>query len=295
MKEKQRDAVGIPPLSQKPAWESWLGKLGAKFSADRRARARPTAETQFLQIMETAKGIAEINPRGLPSLVRALLRPMQAEYLLGVAELGQDPYPNIDSLEFFGSGLRPYFFEHGQYRAPHLQPDAFKIQLSRDILLPWPWSTSRYNAALATIGSEKEIPGCNDYMRPYQGPWTQDYNHRVELWLPWGIGFVAGGNHSIAAGILSGEGEISPSSVYDLSYLFDEVRYDGRQFADLKTAKTLGPASSWRLGATFEIGRLMREHGIQAPAAMRAVNVVKSSQSGADIDSAIDLLRMSGP
>jgi hypothetical protein len=265
MKIKQRDVDGIPPLRQRSVLNSWLGKLGLMFSSDKRARATPTAEKHFLQVMETAKCIAEINPRGLPSLVRALLRPMQAEYLLGVAELGQDPYSKIDSLEFFGVGLRPYFFEHGYYRAPYLQPDTFKIQLNRDIILPWPWSTGCYNAALATIGSEKEIPGCDDYMRPYQGPWAQDSNHRVELWLPWGIGFVAGGNHSIAAGILSGEGEILPSSVYDLSYLFDEVRYDGRKFVDLKTAKTLGPASCWRQGATFEIGRLMREHGIQAP------------------------------
>jgi hypothetical protein len=83
MKTKQRDVAGIPPLPQKSAWDGWLGKLGLTFSTGRRGRATPTAEKHFLQVMGTAKGIAEINPRGLPSLVRALLRPMQAEYLLG--------------------------------------------------------------------------------------------------------------------------------------------------------------------------------------------------------------------
>ncbi|WP_312038611.1 DUF6710 family protein [Salmonella enterica] len=29
-------------------------------------------------------------------------------------------------------------------------------------------------------------------------PWVQDINHRVTLWLPWRIGFVRGGNHSMA-------------------------------------------------------------------------------------------------
>ncbi|WP_323129610.1 DUF6710 family protein, partial [Klebsiella pneumoniae] len=28
-------------------------------------------------------------------------------------------------------------------------------------------------------------------------------NHRVTLWLPWRIGFVRGGNHSIASGVLA--------------------------------------------------------------------------------------------
>ncbi|ENZ0047743.1 DUF6710 family protein [Escherichia coli] len=47
-------------------------------------------------------------------------------------------------------------------------------------------------------------------MEPIRGkPWKQDKNnHYVDLWLPWRIGFMRRGNHSITAGILAGEGAL---------------------------------------------------------------------------------------
>jgi|GEM_PF-847753 len=270
MKAKQSDPERIPPPTQARwlAFEEWLSGVRSKFFGARSSHSAPTPYDRFRRILETAKGIAEVNPRGLPGLVRGLLRPMQSEYLLGVAELGQDPYPRIDALNFFGPAMRPYFFEHGQFRVPSLRTEAYRLQLNRDIVLPWPWSVGSYEGALATIGSEKNIPDRKDYLRSCNGPWTQGDNHQVELWLPWGIGFVSCGNHSIAAGILAGEGVLTPSDVRDMGYLFDEVLHDGHNFLDLKTSRVLGPAPSWRLGAVFEIGRLMREHGLLAPPAL---------------------------
>ncbi|WP_319950300.1 DUF6710 family protein, partial [Klebsiella pneumoniae] len=82
-------------------------------------------------------------------------------------------------------------------------------------------------------------------------------NHYVELWLPWRIGFVGGGNHSITAGILAGEGTLIPEHVYDMSWLFELVRTDGNHwFVDDHKVEAV---KSGRSAAVFEIGRLLVE------------------------------------
>jgi hypothetical protein len=278
---QDRNGADIPLLHSMSPAKHWASRLLGIWSQKQPAKLKPTSLSHFSEVMKRAARIAETNPRGLPGLARALLRPLQSEYLVGVAELGQDAYPTIDSHNFFGGALRPYFYEQGHHRARKLESEPYKLLLGRDTVLPWPWSECRYESALATIGSEKEIPGCDDYFQPFQGPWVQDANHVVELWLPWGIGFVSGGNHSIAAGILSGEGEIKPSSVYDMSYLFEEIRYDGRGFVDIRSGKQLGPAKSWRIGAAFEVGRMMVEHGIRAPAAILTEGAAKTGTRSA--------------
>nr|WP_308859628.1 DUF6710 family protein [Klebsiella quasipneumoniae]WBR61639.1 hypothetical protein CCDJINMC_00123 [Klebsiella pneumoniae] len=86
-------------------------------------------------------------------------------------------------------------------------------------------------------------------------PWVQDINHRVTLWLPWRIGFVRGGNHSIASGVLAGEGEVIPDTVYDMRYLLDIVSTDGYYW--YMSGKICERVSDYRTAAFFEIGRLL--------------------------------------
>ncbi|MGY2258000.1 DUF6710 family protein [Pseudomonas sp. SDO55104_S430] len=223
----------------------------------------------FEQLIQTAKLIAQTNPRGLVDLVRAILRPLQSEYLLGVAERGQDALPTIGSFTFFGEAIRDRIFDSDgvNFRGARLGSEAFSLRLSRDIVLPWAWDFGRYVDALATIGSDKEIVCENKWSRVSQGPWRQDNNHQVELWLPWGIGFVNGGNHSITAGILAGEGEITPEYVFDMSYLFEEINCDGRFFSD-RTGQ-LTPVEDVRRAAVFEIGRMMHDLNFSAFKSMR--------------------------
>src|SRR5690606_8546461 len=103
--------------------------------------------------------------------------------------------------------------------------------LARDPVLPWAWNRTSYMSALATIGSHDGQYG--------KKRWRQDFNHKVDLWLPWGIGFVAGGNHSITAGILAADGELVPCNAYDMCFLFDELRCDGTRFHDQRTGRSL--------------------------------------------------------
>lgn len=218
----------------------------------------------FAQLMRTANAIAEVNPRGLTDLVRAIVRPYQADYLLAVAEGGTDARPDFEARLLFGDEVRRRMFsDTGSYRLPSLPAKHFEIQLARDPVLPWPWKHDRYVSALATIGAAKVDPA-GIWNRHHSGAWRQTSNHRVALWLPWGIGFVQGGNHSIAAGILAGEGTLTPAYVFDMSYLFSEIYADAQSYREIGTGRRLGPVVSQRLGALFEIGRLMHQTGFPA-------------------------------
>ncbi|MCD7037316.1 hypothetical protein LRQ20_03020 [Pseudomonas sp. MAFF 311096] len=216
---------------------------------------------KFNHLMNVANKIAEINPNGLYDLIRAILKPLQAEQLLGVAERGQDAVPLIEAGHFFGSAVRDHLFsEDGmKWMGVPQEKEMFVLHLSRDIVLPSPWSLNGYISALATIGSTKAGDmGVRGYRRSdYQGPWQQDANHRVEMWLPWKIAFVQGGNHSIAAGILAGEGEIIPDSVFDMSHLLGTLRCDGHSFFRIDNGDLVGSISDPRKAAVFEIGRLL--------------------------------------
>lgn len=64
----------------------------------------------YNHLMKVAKEIALTNPKGLPDLIRAILRPLQSEHLLAVAERGQDALPNLDGAWFFGSAVRDRLF-----------------------------------------------------------------------------------------------------------------------------------------------------------------------------------------
>ncbi|WP_248916010.1 DUF6710 family protein [Pseudomonas moorei] len=225
----------------------------------RRLKSKPLA--CFQHLIKTSKLIAETNPRGLVDLVRAILRPLQSEYLLGVAERGQDALPSIDSDTFFGEAIRTRMFtaDGMDFRGTRLEGKHYKVKLSRDIVLPWAWSLRRYVDAVATIGSSKALIDGGEWDRVSQGAWCQDENHQVELWLPWGICFVNGGNHSITAGILAGEGEIVPDYVYDMGYLLDEVHCNGMFYFDTRTGDKVAPVDDSRRAAVFEIGRVMRD------------------------------------
>lgn len=126
------------------------------------------------------------------------------------------------------------------------------VDLSSDLVMPWPWKRSRVEDCICSIGAGRKA-----------GPWLQDpANHRVELWLPFGVGWVHGGNHSIAVGVVQGRGEITTDSVYDLSPLFDWVECDGAQFLNKTNGHVLSNVEDIEFAAIFEIGRLLHQRGL---------------------------------
>ena len=55
-----------------------------------------------------------------------------------------------------------------------------RLQLGRDIVLPWPWNPSRLRSAMEGFGPNGDW-----------GPWKAESNHQVVLWEPIRIGWVA--------------------------------------------------------------------------------------------------------
>ncbi|MHC8334145.1 DUF6710 family protein [Pseudomonas sp. LB3P25] len=259
----------IPPINDSKRRSSllcWWDSFYQERSEIRARKLKSQSQARFDSLMKTARLIAETNPRGLADLVRAILRPLQSEYLLGVAERGHDAMLGIDAYTFFGDSVRSRMFtaDGMDLRGVRLESMTFSLRLSRDTVLPWAWNVDRYISALATIGSSKTIEDGPKWNNAHQGAWRQDDNHQVELWLPWGIGFVHGGNHSITAGILAGEGEITPDYVYDMTYLLDDLHCDGKHYFDTRTGKRAAAVTDVRKAAVFEIGRIMREMNFPA-------------------------------
>lgn len=121
------------------------------------------------------------------------------------------------------------------------------INLARDLVFPSPWIPRKLRDSLIRIGEGT-----------LNGSWRQDKDHQVTLWLPLGISFVEGsGHHSITAGIAKGEGELYPTSVYDISLIYDHVYTDGRYYYRTHDHSIISEVHFVECAAIFEIGRIM--------------------------------------
>ncbi|ABE47277.1 DUF6710 family protein [Polaromonas sp. JS666] len=207
------------------------------------AKPVPSAveDNKFDHIMGMANSIAQKSPLGLRELVRALLLPLQAEHMVAVVERVQHAAPaEIRYWDFFFriENQSDYYLRNKPREV---------LTLGRDVLLPTVWKRSSYFNALASIGTGKSL-----------GPWCQDEDNRtISLLLPWRIGFVSGGNHSITAGILMSEGEVVATEVFDMTPLLQRVRCDGKTYREISTDRVLGVVTDPRRAAVFEIGRMM--------------------------------------
>lgn len=226
--------------------ERWRFKILRQLTPRKRIKSK----TPFENIIDMAHAVADKNPDALYDLVKLILRPIQAEAMLGVVENAEHEAPaDIEGPTFFFNDDN--FYKNEPYER-ELPKEQFRVRLSTDVVLPWPWNRQRIANTLSSIGTSKAA-----------GPWEQDFNnHCVLLWLPWGIAFVAGGNHSLTAGIVAGEGELVPEAVYDMSAMLDKVRCDGRNYHEAATGRKIAPVSDLRIAAVFEIGRLMMAHGV---------------------------------
>lgn len=211
------------------------------------SKDKPVRLKKFDHILGFAQALAKNNPSALIDLVQILLRPLQSELLLSAIENEMHGARHeIEDYKFF----MPYGPSNIQmaFDYPRLDSDKFLVQLNRDPVLPCPWHRSRYVGTLANIGNGKHC-----------GNWKEDaINHNITLWLPWGIAFVHGGNHSIAAGIVGGEGVLRPKEVHDMGKLLDLVQCDGKHYRSKQDNKVLDTVHNDNIAALFEVGRLMR-------------------------------------
>jgi hypothetical protein len=206
--------------------------------------------------LELAGEVAAQEPRALVDLARLVGRPIQAAAMVRVLSIrGDSGVQAVEPDTLFFDTTTPVTPD-GRSLNDLTGRGAVdrEIDLARDLVFPWPWCRERLRSSLANIG-----PG-----RPW-GPWSEDLtNHRIVLWLPIGVAWVGGGNHSITVGIVHGEGRLTPTEVWDISTVYDHVRCDGRAFVRVHDGQRLAPVTSWEAAGLFEIGRLMVEHSVFA-------------------------------
>ena len=202
----------------------------------------------FENLLGLAREVAAMDPRGLPALVVAILRPLQSEQILGAAERSQHGAPSpIDGQTLFMGEAGQDLFSLSE--PIEVDPSGFEVDLARDMVLPTMWNRKSVASALGSIGADLMC-----------GSWRQDSNHRVSLWLPWRMAFVENGNHSIAAGILRAEGKLKPSSVYDLTPVLRDIHCDGSTYFLSSNRRAVGKVIDPRTAAVWEIGRMMSEN-----------------------------------
>lgn len=212
-----------------------------------------TSVTQFNNVMGWARRLAaDTNRAGLEDLIKLVLRPVQAAQMRAavtrrphlapeslwwtrcMGALWEVPAPNGTWLSFVLKNCRQAVDE------------SHTVLLSRDVVLPTLWSTSSIRSSLGSIGAGRQL-----------GRFQQDLNHHVMLMLPLGIVWVGGGNHSITQGILSGEGQLIPSEVLDVSSVVAAVRFNGECWVCPVTGARLEGPTYVEFGWAWEISRLL--------------------------------------
>lgn len=190
----------------------------------------------------------------LNDVIRLVGRKLQTDYLVDLLFCkDESALPNLEQSELLFDRRIPLSKDGKTIsdfkKKVNIQKTIF---LKKDLILPWPWKRSRLINCMANIGQGR-----------IQGAWKQDINnHFVELWLPMGVAWVHGGNHSIATGIIQGVGELQPESVYDVSDIYEYVYTDGINYIKKEDKQTIAPVKNVEFAAIFEIGRLMKQKGI---------------------------------
>jgi len=210
---------------------------------------------QFDALIDVADKIGRTHPEALPQLIKLIARKTQANAMSAAlyyktCEEIYEKVPRIDSNALFIDYSAPLNKNMENLHSIIKKTDYNRpLKLRTDVILPWPWSRDRIVGNL--IGREPRT-------------WRQDLNHMIEYWLPIGIGFVNNGNHSIACGIINGEGTIKEYNSYDISPLYAHIYSNGKHYLRTHDHSIIGEVKDLEFAAIFEIGRIMATKGVCA-------------------------------
>jgi hypothetical protein len=228
---------------------SLLSRLRKRVAGGRRAQRE-----EFQRILEIANIIAKKDPKALPALIKLVGRHAQARAMDTVLRHPQDAedceYDDRTVLFNPSAPLTAAGLSLNKLKRKVRTPRA--MILGVDLVFPWPWERGRIIDSLCTLR-----PGGKG------GKWRQDLNHRVELWLPLGVGWVGGGNHSLTAGIIHAQGKVKPEVTYDISRVYRHVVCDGVKYKRKRDQSTISPVADLEMAAIFEIGRLIHKHHVR--------------------------------
>lgn len=223
-----------------------------------------SSKEKFDNIIKFAKEILESNvskdakQHPIFDVIRILGRGLQTDYMKYLFYIEGDEDNNVPDLNWSSVGFDERIWisnNHSKYLKVHDFKREVKckkkINLSTDLVLPWPWHKRRLIRNLIDIGEGRK-----------KNKWKQDFNnHFVELWLPMGIAWVNNGNHSITMGIVQG-GELEPKHYYDISEVYKYVYCDGENFIRTEDNKAIAKVTNVEFAAIFEVGRLLVEKGL---------------------------------
>ncbi|VDN46683.1 conserved protein of unknown function [Petrocella atlantisensis] len=188
------------------------------------------------------------------NFIRLLGRSTQTEYLQslfiegkGPKQVKEDIFINVmETINIGGKEVKIFdLIERIDHKG--------SLKLGRDLILPWPWNYNRYCSALCNFGSEL-----------HSKEWKEDkINHCIELWLPVGVAFVHGGNHSITAGIIQAEGEVTPYQCVKMDKYYDYIYTDGVYYREIQSCEKISKVESLEFAAIYEIGRLILKNDIK--------------------------------
>lgn len=224
----------------------WWVKFKIRFGLD---FDRSANKKKFERILLVAQKLHDKNPRALPDFVNILLKPLQAELNLELAENKVVSSRGFNETLLFGDFIKGYVGDVNHSFAEVFPPEDYCVRLGYHIILPLPWHLHGYVDNLCDLGESKTPKS--------PMPWEQRVGHYVSVWLPWGFVLVGTGNHSIFAGIASSEGVLTPKKVMDFAFLLKKINTDGVSWFDSETNEKIGCVTDHRFAAVFEIGRLM--------------------------------------
>ena len=208
---------------------------------------------EFESILQIARTLAKQDPKALPQLAKMIGRSSQARAMTRVLRQPEESVEDCNHRSMLFDPRTP-LTKDGRHLddLKRKVPSPRALLLGVDLVMPWPWSGGRIIDSLSNLK-----PG------GAWGAWRQDFNHCVELWLPLGIGWVHGGNHSITAGIVQAKGRIRPEITYDVSRVYRHVVCDGLHFKRSYDNSVIGPVADLEIAAVFEIGRLINRKRVE--------------------------------
>lgn len=195
-----------------------------------------------LLLRRADKLLSDNNIEGLKDLQRTILRQLQSRIMLTpylAEDHAADCCPSTSDLfSFISEDDRP-LCKSKEVNKP--------ISLCEPILT-FPWHPSRLLNNLGKIG--EQLP---------HGHFNGSDNHSIRYYWPLMMSVVTGGNHSIAQGILRGEGSVTVEEEIDLSALMTKFKFDGEQWINTRTNSPAGVPMYTELGWAWEIGRLLMQ------------------------------------
>lgn len=206
------------------------------------------ALVKFKKYVEIATEIAARDKSQLQTLVNYIARETQAELFSQMTLKKITPYfkkgephellfLDYAAIDDSGNKINSFFVQERIENSP--------LPLADYIFLPWPWNYKSLVECFFSIGTQDH-------------PWKFDeMNHRVTFYLPFKVGFLYGGNHSIATGIVKGIGSIDKYDQVDLSKIYDHIYCDGEFYRRRCDGRPLQRVPDLPMAAVFEIGRLM--------------------------------------